>query len=66
MTKYSINHLEFAFDDILPKFDSGYAPTSEVFAIDDDIITKYIKEADTVFSQAELLKSLGEIRNHEN
>ena len=66
LTKYSINHLEFAFDDILPKFDSGYAPTSEVFAIDDDIITKYIKEADTVFSQAELLKSLGEIRNHEN
>ena len=66
LTKYSINHLEFAFDDILPKFDSGYAPTTDVFSIDDDIISKYIKEADTVFSQSELLKSLEDIRNHEN
>ena len=66
LEKYSINHLEFAFDDILPKFDSDYAPTGDVFAIDDDIISKYLGEADTVFSNTELLTALEEIRNYEN
>jgi len=66
LAKYSINHLEFAFEDVLPKFDSGYAPQNDVFSIDDDIIQKYIHEADTVFTETELLKALDTIRNHED
>ena len=66
LEKYNINHLEFAFDDILPKFDSSYMPSGDVFAIDDDIISKYLNEAETVFSKKELLSALEEIRNYEN
>ena len=66
LDKYPINHLEFAFDDILPKFDSSYKPSGDVFAIDDDIISKYLNEAETVFSKKELLSALEEIRNYEN
>lgn len=66
LAKYSINHLEFAFDDILPKFDSSYNPKSDVFSIDDDVITKYLNEADTVFTTKELLGALSEIQNNED
>jgi len=66
LEKYPLNHLEFAFDDILPKFDSQYTPSGDVFRIDDDIISKYLNEADTVFSHKELRGALEEIRNHEN
>jgi len=66
LEKYPINHLEFAFDDILPKFDSDYAPAGDVFRIDDDIISKYLDEADTIFTEKELRSALEDIRSYEN
>lgn len=61
--KYPIQHLELVFEDVMPKFESSYAPTHKVFALDDSVINQYIEESDTIFKKEDLLKTLGEIRS---
>jgi len=63
LKKYSVSHLEIAFEDILPKFDSNYEPDEKVFSLDESLISDYIDASDTIFSKKELLESLKEIKD---
>jgi DNA repair exonuclease SbcCD nuclease subunit len=66
MDKYSLRHLEFAFEDILPKFESTYEPDTQIFSLNDGVIEQYLSMRDSVFSKEELLDSLTEIKTYEN
>lgn len=66
MDKYPIRHLEFAFEDILPKFESTYEPDTQIFSLNDGVIEQYLAMRDSVFSKEELLESLTEIKTYEN
>ena len=65
LQKYNVNHLEFSFEDILPKFTSDYAPDRKMFRIDDSVVEDYVESRNSIFSTEDLLDALKEIR-HEN
>jgi len=66
LKRYPVNHLEFTFEDVLPKFDSTYSPSGAVTQLDDTLISKYLDDKTSVFSKQELLDTLDEIRSYEN
>ena len=59
----SILDLELVFEDVLPKFESGYIPKNRIFSLDETVIDEYIDAHDTVFSKEELLHGLNEIKD---
>ena len=61
--EYPIQSLELVFEDVLPKFESGYVPKNRIFSLDDKVIDEYISASDTVFEKKELLKGLAEIKD---
>ena len=61
--EYPIQSLELVFEDVLPKFESGYVPKNRIFSLDDKVIDEYINANETVFSKEELLGGLKEIKN---
>ena len=60
---YPIKHLELVFEDVLPKFESGYVPENRIFSLDESVINQYISESDTVFSRDDIMEALEEIRD---
>lgn len=60
---YPIQSLELVFEDVLPKFESGYIPKNRIFSLDDKVIDDYINASDTVFSKKELMAGLTEIKD---
>ena len=61
--QYPIKSLELVFEDVLPKFESGYVPKNRIFSLDDDLIAEYIDAHNTVFSKEEILGALEDIRD---
>ena len=61
--EYPIQSLELVFEDVLPKFESGYIPKNRIFSLDDQVIDEYIESNETIFSKKELLGGLEEIRD---
>jgi len=61
--EYPIQSLELVFEDVLPKFESGYVPKNRIFSLDDKVIDEYINANETVFSKEELLGGLKEIKD---
>ena len=61
--KYPIQSLELVFEDVLPKFESGYIPKNRIFSLDDELIEEYIEAHNTVFSKDEIMEALEDIRN---
>jgi len=61
--QYPIKHLELVFEDVLPKFESGYVPENRIFSLDESVINQYISESDTVFSREDIMGALEEIRD---
>ena len=57
-SQYAIKHLELVFDDILPKFDSGFQRKSSILSLDDAVIEDYVENSRTVFSKSELFAGL--------
>jgi hypothetical protein len=66
LKQHPVNHLEFAFEDVLPKFESAYTPSGVVSQLDDTLISKYLDDKNSVFSKKELLSTLDEIRSYES
>ena len=60
---YPIQSLELVFEDVLPKFESGYIPKNRIFSLDDKVIDDYINASDTVFDKKELMTGLKEIKD---
>ena len=63
---YNIAYLDIAFEDILPKFVSDYAPDEKIFTLDDGVINDYLDSKDSIFSKEELLSALKMIKEDEN
>ena len=61
--EYPIQSLELVFEDVLPKFESGYIPKNRIFSLDDKIINDYIDASDTIFEKKDLLKALSAIKD---
>ena len=61
--EYPIKSLELVFEDVLPKFESGYIPKNRIFSLDDKVIDDYINASDTVFDKKELMAGLTEIKD---
>tara|TARA_Y100000310_G_scaffold120174_1_gene118900 strand:+ start:20699 stop:21712 length:1014 start_codon:yes stop_codon:yes gene_type:complete len=66
LAKYHVNHLEIAFSDVLPKYDSSHVDYESILRIDDKVIEEYIDNATTIFSKKELLRALDDIKTYEN
>ena len=60
---YPIQSLELVFEDVLPKFESGYIPKNRIFSLDDKVIDEYINASDSVFSKKELMAGLKEVKD---
>ena len=65
LKKHKVNHLEIVFDDVLPKYEASHVDYDSLLTVDDNIIHEYIDNANTIFSKAELLDALEEIREYE-
>ena len=63
LTNYSIRHLDFDFDDMLPKTPMELSNVPSLITIDDKVIEDYIKNSKTIFSSDELWEALKEIRD---
>ena len=63
---YKIAYLDIAFEDILPKFVSDYAPDQKIFTLDEGVINDYLDSKDSIFSKDELLDALKMIKEDEN
>jgi DNA repair exonuclease SbcCD nuclease subunit len=61
--EYPIQSLELVFEDVLPKFESGYIPKNRIFSLDDKVINDYIDASDTIFEKKDLLKALSTIKD---
>jgi len=61
-SKYRIKNLELVFEDVLPKFESGYVPENRIFSLDDKVISEYINAHETIFSTPDIMDALEEIR----
>lgn len=61
--EYPIQSLELVFEDVLPKFESGYIPKNRIFSLDDKVIDEYINASDTIFDKKDILKALKEIKD---
>jgi len=61
--EYPIQSLELVFEDVLPKFESGYIPKNRIFSLDDKVIDEYINASDSVFSKKELMAGLKEVKD---
>jgi len=61
--QYPIQSLELVFEDVLPKFESGYIPKNRIFSLDEKVIEEYIEAHETVFSKEELLNGLKEVKD---
>jgi len=61
--QYPIQSLELVFEDVLPKFESGYIPKNRIFSLDDSVIDEYIDANETIFSKEDLLGALKEIKD---
>lgn len=60
---YPIQSLDLVFEDILPKFESGYVPKNRIFSLDDKVMGEYITASDSVFTRKELLAGLDEVKD---
>ena len=62
--KYALNHVEIAFEDVLPKFLSDYSPEKQQLTVlNEEVILDYIDASNTIFSKDELLTVLNEIKD---
>ena len=61
--EYPIQSLELVFEDVLPKFESGYIPKNRIFSLDEKVIDEYINASDTIFDKKDILKALKEIKD---
>jgi len=60
---YNVDYMELSFEDVLPKFESDYAPDKKLLSLDHDVISSYIESRNSIFSREELLEALEQIRN---
>ena len=65
LNKYNVKHIEFVFDDVLPKYEASHVDYDSLLTVDESIIHEYIDNANTIFSKPDLLKALEEIKLYE-
>jgi len=64
--KYSINQLDIVFEDIFEKTHVNFIPSGVKLQWDESLIEDFISSSDTVFTEAELRKSLSKVKDNEN
>lgn len=65
LTNNKVKHVEVSFEDVMPKCEPSYVKQDTVLSVDDKIIGEYIDNSNSIFTKADLIKALEEIKTHE-